>query len=206
MRTKTLLLTAAIGAAGLASASADVFSVNAVGFVNITAPKGFSMIANPLDNKAGNDLNHVLPTVPDGTTIYKFNGATYDLSTYLGGWDPNLSMAPGEGAFVFCDNATPMTFVGDVMQGTQAAPLKINIPKGFSIRSMMVPQSIALDDPSVGFPAADGDTVYFFRGGTYVLSTFLGGFDPAAVPALGESFFVFKDAAADWNRVFSVNN
>ena len=95
MRTKTLLLSAVIGAAGLASASADVFSVNAVGFVNITAPDGFSMIANPLDNKAGNDLNHVLPSVPIGTTIFKFNGVGYDQSTFIADWTPNLSLSPG---------------------------------------------------------------------------------------------------------------
>jgi hypothetical protein len=48
MRTKTLLLTAALAVAGLSSASAQVYSVNAVGYINLSLPKGFSMICNQL--------------------------------------------------------------------------------------------------------------------------------------------------------------
>ena len=47
MRTKTLLLTAALAAAGVVSSMAQVYSVNSVGYVNLTLPNGFSMIANP---------------------------------------------------------------------------------------------------------------------------------------------------------------
>ena len=47
MRTKTLILTAFVGALGIAGASAQVYSVNAVGYVNKSLPKGFSIVANP---------------------------------------------------------------------------------------------------------------------------------------------------------------
>ena len=48
MRTKTLLLTAALSAAGIATSMAQVYSANAVGYVNKLIPTGFSMIANPV--------------------------------------------------------------------------------------------------------------------------------------------------------------
>src|SRR3954468_1352288 len=48
MRTKTLLLTAALAAAGAASAMAqNVYSVNAVGYVNKSVVHGYSIVANP---------------------------------------------------------------------------------------------------------------------------------------------------------------
>src|SRR5947207_10303632 len=54
MRTKTLLLTAALAAAGAASAMAqNVYSVNAVGYANVSVPSGFSMIACPFEQTSG---------------------------------------------------------------------------------------------------------------------------------------------------------
>ena len=77
MRTKTLLLTAVLSAAGLASSLAQgaVYSVNAVGYVNLTVPAGLSLIANPLD-ATDNTIANVLK-VPAGTQIYKFNGTGF---------------------------------------------------------------------------------------------------------------------------------
>jgi hypothetical protein len=201
MRTKTLFLAAAALVAGIATSSAQVFSVNAVGYVNVDAPAGFSMIANPLNN-GGNTLDEVLPSVPIGTSIFKFNSTagSYDSSVNFGTWSPSMTLNPGEGAFISLGAATTLTFVGEVPQGDLSNP----VPAGFSIRSSQVPQSGNLDT-DLGFPAAIGDTIYFFRGGTYVSSVYFGTFSPAAVPAVGEAFFVQKVAAADWNRSFSVN-
>ena len=76
MRTKTLLLSAAVGAAGLVAASAQtVYSVNSVGYINLSVPAGFSMIANQLDNGTGNTVADVL-TVPDGTVVFKYDPQT----------------------------------------------------------------------------------------------------------------------------------
>jgi len=202
MRTKTLLLAAVLSAAGAATSLAQVYSVNAVGYVNLAAPAGFSMIANPLDNKTGNNLNNLLTNVALGTTIYKFDGVSgFSSSVFFGTWSPDLTLLPGEGAFINLDAATTLTFVGEVMQGALSNP----IPAGFSIRSSQVPQNVELG--TIGFPADLGDTVYFFRGGAYVSSVWFGGpaFTPAAIPALGESFFVNKSTAANWTRTFSVS-
>lgn len=212
MRTKTLLLTAALAAAGLNTAAAqngdgDVFSVNAVGFVNVELPQGFEMIANPLDAE-DNTVGALLSDVPDGTIVYKFDAesGTFSVNSKLfGSWDnPDETLEPGDGAFVNSPEATSVTFVGEVPQGT----LENEIPAGFSIQSSMVPQSGQLDT-DLGFPAADGDIVYRWdnSNSSYSLHSFVfGGWDTPPEPAVGEAFFVNKVDATTWTREFSVSN
>jgi hypothetical protein len=208
MRTKTLLLTAALAVAGTLSSMAQVYSVNAVGYVNVNVPPGFSMIANPL-NASTNTITALFGAAPDGTVIYKFNPATGTYTSNLkdfGEWSiPNDTLVPGEGAFIRNNGTQPftVTFVGEVMQGN----LTNAIPNGFSIKSSMVPQSGQLDTV-LGFPAVDGDTIYRFNNttGTYTSSVRdFGEWSTNPVPAVGESFFVFKNGAATWTRQFSVN-
>lgn len=212
MRTKTLLLSAAVGAAGLLAASAQVYSVNSVGYVNLAIPPGFSMIANPLnaaDNTIGALFDPAKTGLPDGTTIYKFNSSTGQYSVNVldfGAWaNPSDTLNPGEGAFIRnVGPATTITFVGEVMQGT----LTQSLPQGFSIQASQVPQSGQLDT-DLGFPAVDGDTVFMFVNSTgqYSVHAFdFGAWNVPPVPAVGESFFVQKIAAATWTRNFSVNN
>jgi hypothetical protein len=117
MRTKTYLLSAAVGAVGLLAANAQVYSVNSVGYVNLNLPTGFSMIANPL-NAPDNTIGALLPSFPLFGNLYKWTGTGFDIATFTpGGWDkPDITLAPGEGAFVNIDTATTVTFVGEVMQ------------------------------------------------------------------------------------------
>jgi hypothetical protein len=211
MRTKTILLAAVLSAAGIASSLAQaVYSVNVVGYVNYPAKAPFSMIANPLDNKAGNNLNNILPSVPIGTTIYTWNGTTFASSVFFGSWAPDITLAPGEGAFINLAADTTLTWVGEVMQGALANA----IPAGLSIKSSQVPQALKLEnsptdptDPGLGFPAAIGDTIYFFRGTppAYVSSVYFGSFSPPAIPAVGEAFWVSTSTAKSWTRTFSVS-
>ncbi len=207
MRTKTLILTAAALAAGIASSSAQqVFSVNAVGYVNLTAKHGFQMIANPL-NAADNKISALLPNVSDGSTVYKFNGTTYAVNSFqFGAWDDaNMTLVPGEGAFFLNPDAADqnLTFVGEVKQGN----LSHAVPKGFSIQSSEVPQTGKLG-ADLKFPAVDGDVVYQFDATkqTYNISSFdFGAWSPADPTVnVGESFFVNKFAAGSWDRQFSV--
>jgi hypothetical protein len=211
MRTKTLLLTAAFGAAGLATSMAqEVFSVNAVGYVNRSVPTGFSMIANPLDN-SDNTVANLFDGVPDGTTVYKFDPVTSEFSINgidFGEWaNPAEELVPGEGAFIFNPGAEfEVTFVGEVMQGS----LSTAVPMGFSIISSKVPQSGPLDT-LLGYPAEDGDTVYRFNNATgeYSIDAFdFGewGAGAAPEPEVGESWFMFSPSAKAWTRDFDVNN
>jgi hypothetical protein len=210
MRTKTLALTAAVCALGIATVTAQaVYSVNVVGYVNVEAPSGFSIIANQLDNGTGNQVGDLIPAAPSGATIYKFTGAGFDITTYDDldeVWDnPTLSLAPGEAAF-FNNPGAPvtLTFVGEVRQGS----LVNELPAGFSMKSSIVPQAGTPDD--LGLQGGSGDTIYLFRDGGYVLSTY-DDLDEAWAPvpnvAVGEGFFFLNQGAArQWTRDFNVNN
>src|SRR5438477_12739115 len=109
MRTKTLLLTAALTAAGALISMAQVYSVNIVGYINLSVPKGYSMIANQLNASPDNKLSTIMPNPPENTTVYKFNPGTggyfsYNFSADNPGWLPaDGSLAPGEGAFIRID-------------------------------------------------------------------------------------------------------
>jgi hypothetical protein len=209
MRTK-LLAAAAILAAGVASsvAQSNVYSLNVVGYVNVDLPTGFTMIANPL-NATNNGINTVLPDVPVGSLLYKYSGSFGSPAEFFGvgvGWDVNLSLAPGEGAFIQVPSPKTVTFVGEVVQGNTTNAL----PAGFSIRSSVVPQSAGLSSV-LGFPAVAGDLLYFFNkttqsysGGVY--ESFGGNlWDPSEPsPAVGQAFWVQKAAAANWVRNFTV--
>jgi hypothetical protein len=210
MRTKTLLLIAAVSAAGVATSMAQaVYSVNAVGYVKVNVKPGFQMIANPL-KAADNTVAALLPSVPTGTTVYKFNSETglYTISSFaFGSWqNPGTVLNPGEGAFILNPGQTDLelTFVGEVEQGNLSNPL----PAGFSIRSSQVPQAGRLS-ADLGFPAATGDAVYKFNPDTkaYAGHSFaFGSWTPAdPTVAVGESVFVSKASAANWTREFSVN-
>jgi len=177
-----------------------------VGYVKVAVPPGFSMIANQLES-GNNVVTNLLPTAPDGTTLYKFNpttGAYQGNSFEFGEWgDPAMTLNLGEGAFILNPStaAFDALFVGEVKQGALSTPLVA----GFQIVASQVPQSGALDTV-LGFPVAEGDTVYLFNNttGSYVGTTFEFGEWVAPVPKVGEAFFVNRAAAGTWTRTFTV--
>jgi len=205
MRTKTLLLSAVVVAAGISASQAQVYSVNAVGYVNTKLTNQYTMIANPL-NTTNNTIGGLLSTVPDFSNFYKWNGSQFDIATFLfGNWDhPEYTLNPGEGGFIGIDPGSlphTITWVGDVMQGS----LTNVIPLGYSIRASQVPQTGGVD--TLGLTMNDFDNLYKWNGSQYVIYTFLfGNWDPS-VPVLnvGESVFVNAGSPINWTRTFSVN-
>jgi hypothetical protein len=216
MRTKTLLLTAALSAAGVASSMAQVFSVNAVGYVTKTIPaNGFALIANPLIG-ADNSINALFSPAPAGTQVFKFDSAKSSFVTatfddldgaFLPAAAASQTVVPGEGVFVRNPGATAMTvtFVGEVPQGDLKNPL----PKGLSIRSSQVPQKGTAAE--LGLVGGAGDQIFQWDAATqrYATSTF-DDLDNAWLPALkplevGDAFFLSKQAAGSWDRTFNVN-
>jgi hypothetical protein len=216
MRTKTLLLTAVLGVAGVAATTAQaqsVYSLNAVGYVNLSLGTGFTIIANPLNNGA-NDLNTILTNVPTGTIIYTFDPAAqaYVPSTFGGGtWHGNplgdQVLPPGKAAFIKLTAATTITFVGNVPQGS----LTNTLVPGFTLTAIPIPVSVSLTNSLVSLAPNQGDIVYNFSntGNAYTPHTFNAGrFVPADyTPAVGEGFFYLnkKTTAITWNVNFSVN-
>ena len=91
MRTKTTILSAVALAAGLASASAQVYSANIVGYANvkITGSSAYTMIANPLLGAVGsnptNGILEVIPTLVGGETLLNWTGSGYNIYNYNAG-------------------------------------------------------------------------------------------------------------------------
>jgi len=218
MRTKTLLLTAALTAAGIATAKAQVYSVNAVGYVNTPLIKGYNLISNPLDNKAanGNQIKSLFASLPGGSQVFRFTGTGFQLAEInpitgeVEGPAATAVVEPGDGVFVFIPNDAPanvtVTFVGEVKTGSLSTP----IPAGYSIKSSQVPQAGAATGV-LGFPAADNDQIFRFNESTQKYETFgfttLLGWDPSdPTIEVGEAFFVNNlGAAKNWTRTFNIN-
>jgi hypothetical protein len=220
MRTKTLLLTAALCAAGAATSMAQVYSVNMVGYINQSIPAGFSMIANQLNASPDNKVTTLLPAPPNGTSVFKFNKASggFDQLDYFGGWEGDnldLTLGPGEGAFIRAPSAFTTTFVGEV-----ALSSTIQLEQGFQIISSALPQSLPLTAPTAGaanleFPVVNGDEVFQYDpvGGGFRVNSYFGGWEGdnegvPPTPAIGESFFFRRAAASgpNWSRTFAVGN
>jgi len=206
MRTKALLVAAAF-AAGLATSMAqNVYSLNVVGYYNVTVPaNGFALIANQL-NTTNNNLSALLPSVPDGTQFFKFTGTSWESATYDaldGTWDRDFSLNPGEGGMIKNNSSSPMTitFVGEVLQGSLTNP----VPAGYAVRSSMVP--VAGTVAQLGFPARDGDQVFKFTGAGWASATYDeldGRWDTDLNIGVGEAFFSRKNQAVNWVRNFTV--
>jgi len=174
----------------------NVYSLNIVGYVNVPLATGFNLIANPLDNGT-NDLNSLFPNAGFGDTVYQYSGGTFSSSTYFGSWSPDLTTLPGQGIFYAAGGPMTNTFVGNVLTGN----LTNNLPAGFSIVSSQVPISDTLEN--LQLPANFGDTVYYYRSGAYVSSTYFGTWSPDLSPAIGESFWIAAGSAITWWRVFN---
>jgi len=217
MRTKTLLLTAALTAAGAATSMAQVYSVNMVGYINAAIPTGFSMVANQLNGSPDNKVTTVLAAPANGTQVFKFNPATggYIFLQFVdGAWegdDLDMTLAPGEGVFISSSTPFTATFVGEV-----ALTSSVPVPAGFSVVASALPQSLPLSDAppaGLGFPVANGDQVYQFNPATggYIFNQYVDGAwegdggGTAPTPAISEPFFVNNAGAAkSWNRTFTV--
>jgi hypothetical protein len=212
MRTKTLLGLAALAAgAATAVAQSNVYSLNVVGYINVTAPANqLVMIANQL-NTTNNTIGSLIPAGPPGAQLYKYNGGytayTFDDVDLV--WLPNANatLNPGEGCFYKSPSATTLTFVGEVLQGSLTNTLPINL---LAMRSSIVPQQGKITTDLLA-PAEPGDQLYRYAGG-YTAFTF-DDVDLVWLPSeptinVGEGFFYKKSSTATqsrWVRNFTVN-
>lgn len=193
-------------AASAASASAQtVYSVNAVGFVNVVFPPGFSIACNPLEG-ATNTLPALFPDVPLNSQVFKFTGGGFQtVGTYFFGWDnTTVTLVPGE-AFFFknAGSAFTNTFVGNVKQGALTTPLSA----GFNLVGSQVPQA-GLIETDLRLTPALNDSVYTFDSANNRYnppSTWFFGWDTEPFIQVGQGFFIKKASAGSWDRTFSVN-
>ena len=159
MRTKSLLGLAAL-AVGLTSASAQVYSLNVVGYVNVPLTTGkMSFISVPLAPSGGNyNITNtiVLSDAQDGATIMAWNTTAWNTTVpqwYAGaGWYPDMVINNGVGFFITSATNSTLTFVGEVPQGA----VTYTIPTGLSTLANKVPEVANFPGGTVGH---DGDTI-----------------------------------------------
>jgi hypothetical protein len=160
MRTKTLLGLAAL-AVGLISASAQVYSLNVVGYVNVPlAANQLSFVSVPLTPNGGNfNITNtiVLDDTQDGANLFAWNTTAWNTTVpqwYAGaGWFPDMVVNNGQGFFISSKAASTLTFVGEVPQGAST----YTIPAGLSTLANKVPETAAFPGASVG---NDGDNMF----------------------------------------------
>jgi hypothetical protein len=188
MRTKTMILSALLGALGSVSvmAQTNVYSLNAVGYINVTITPGFNMISCPLietpDNTLGTVLNNANSNYNGATVYFWFPTATPPQysedaaniggkfgTTNANGWVENGTniAAPGVGFWYDSPVSNTITFVGTVPTGSITNTL---VP-GFNLVGSVVPMSgdlvtnplSALTNYNVPNGTIGGDQVYTFN-------------------------------------------
>lgn len=181
MRTKTLILAAALCVAGVTSSTAQVFSKNAVGYYNIDLRSGYNLIANQFIN-GDNNINTVFPNVEDGSLVLIYNSALpanggqkyLDALVYVAdvGWvdasgpEPVISTAvisPGSGVFFYAPTPRTITLVGEVPETSNGTLPTKTIPPLYSIVSHSTPQQLGVDTAGDAIPAGDNDLILFFN-------------------------------------------
>lgn len=186
MRTKTVLLSALLGALGSISVNAqsNVYSLNAVGYINVTVQPGFNIITCPLitspDNTVGTVLNNgsgaltgcdVYFWLPHATPptysedVARSVGAGKTQTQNTNGWSFNGTnvLAPGTACWFqnnFTTNIT-LTFVGTVPTG----PITNALVPGFNLVGSVVPVSgdIVSNSISALTNFNIGDVVYTYN-------------------------------------------
>jgi hypothetical protein len=209
MRTK-LLIGAAILAAGVAStmAQSNVYSLNVVGYYNVTAPANTKILIGNQLHTTNDTLVGVIPSPSPGANFFKFNAgfSTYTFDDVDLAWTGNTSLAPGEGGFFIATVNTTLTFVGEVLQGSLTNTLPIGIKV---LRTSIVPQQ-GLVGTDLLVPGEPGDNLFQFRGGfaTYTFDDVdltWAPFQPTN--RVGEAFFYTKantSVSNLWIRNFTV--
>ena len=180
--------------------------------VQITIPSGFSMIGNPLDS-ANDHVAALFATLPEGSSIYRFNGRGYDVATRVdGAWEGDLFDVPvASGVFVF----NPGPAFAHIFQGT--VPSFINqLAAGFHLLCAPYP---GLDIPKefkcgtqLPWPRDCVLNVYQWTGPGYRVNSVVdgtwegddGGNPP--IPTVGEGFFVYLPEPFVWTHNYGQGN
>ena len=224
MRVKSLLVTMMLLGLWAIRSPAQVYSVNIVGYINLTVKPGLNLIVNQLE-AISDDLSSFLPNPPDGTVVFRydpFTGSYQDGITFLDGvgWYATSStkarniskrIPVGEGFFIYVPtlSATTFTLVGEVLLASTN-----QLPGGYSLKGSVIPQGDTL--LNLDFPSTENDRVYRWDadGQTfYPPSTFSrdnpGWFPQDPSVRVGEGFLLFRDplfASPEnaWVRIFTV--
>jgi hypothetical protein len=200
---------------GTTGATTGGTTVSTSGYVNTTLKPGYNLIANPL-RTADNRIGNLFKQLPEGSKVYKFDGADFAIATMTSGQLEPQSVAeteilPGEGLCVYNASSSDvlLTFAGQIALG----PNVNHLPAGLSMRSSLLPKEGGPAD--LELPLEDGDQVFQYNPVTQRYTTWTydsmipngPGFIPAGGPIfkVGEAFFIRKNHAADWIQNTVIN-
>jgi len=177
MRTKALVCAAALAASIACSmAQANVYSLNVVGYYQVTMPAGeFTLIANQLDT-GNNYLSNVIPAVSLNTAIYPWSEGVWGApavyarvghSGTVGSWGASGAMPMPLGAcFIANDpNADTLTFVGTVLQGS-LTNAQAWTPGAIQFSADQVPMAGGITS-NLGVQPEINDALYTMSGGVF---------------------------------------
>jgi len=210
MRTKTLLLTAAAMAAGLATsiAQSNVYSANVVGYVNASSTAAqYTLLSLPLDT-GSNNLTGLFPNLGNGSQVLIWNGASYQVaSKTFGNWNTNLNLTPGEGFFVKPNATTTNTFAGSV-----AVPVGGSVTNSFAagvyaLVGSPIPYSDNLTGTNLNLQLANGSQVLIWNSTSQsyqVASKTFGNWNTNLNIIPAEGFFVKSSSATNWVQTFNL--
>jgi hypothetical protein len=222
MRTKTMLLSALLGTLGSVSLMAqttNVYSLNVVGYVNVTIQPGYNIISCPLICSPDNTINTLFPYSSTANyakwTIYIFqNGVGYsaDVTGGKSSWTYGTNtINPGQAAFVYNAGSTAVTniFVGTVPTGA----LTNTLVPGYNLVGSILPVSgdLVTNTLSTLTVSQAKDFIYTFnpvtQGYTEILTTKSGSFatDPSLGFAEGMFYYNAQATAENWVENFSVS-
>jgi len=192
---KTLLIAAAALVAGIVSSNAQVYSANVVGYVNtVSQPGVFSLVANPLDNGAGNVLSNTIVAAPGATVVQTWDpvgGAFTAYKLQAGHWKnvatsanaDNVAIPPGVGFFITPAGSAPYTntFVGSVLVAAGASTTN-TVNTGLQLVASQIPYSGPVNSASFNLTVAGATTLQQW--------------DP-----VGQAFVPFKFQAGSWKNL-----
>jgi len=221
-----MLLSALLGTLGsvsLMAQSTNVYSLNAVGYINITVQPGFNIVSCPLIASPDNTLNTLLPQTANAykkwqfwafspSTGYKEEVGQQNVWSGNGGLS---TLNPGQAAWLFNPGTSPsnITFVGTVPTSNTTTL----VHSSFNLVASALPVSGVISNSAnlMGYTgAAKKDQFWEFIGGAgggFKESVFQAGAwagqagDPTEA-TVGGGFFYFNAQTTDtpWTQTFSV--
>jgi len=183
-----------------------------VGFSRQVVPaNGYALIANQFE-VSDYQLDAVLPSVPPGTMIYKWqDGGSSEAFTFDDFdlvWYPVTSfstLAPGEGGLIrnYAGSSFTVSFAGKVKEGHLVNPLPYVSSPASLIRSSLVAQPGKISEV-LGYEPDGGDMVFVYRNGGYT-TYYYDDFDLEWLPSepelqVGEAVRIRPAVTKDWVR------
>ena len=212
-----LLALAFSGAAGLhAQAQDTVTSVNAVGMVKLTLPRGqFSMVSFPFSENETEVLTVAGlfgTSLPSSSIVYTWDPMAQGYVTSIfgtrSGWsNGDVEINRSMGFYIFIpetaqDLEYEVTFSGEVPGGVSNDLSVISLAEGFNFVSIPFPVSKLLSETGLNDIIQSGDFVYFWNGTEWISSSWgtRTGWTNDFVLNPGQGFFFRSSSNKTWEQ------